>query len=97
MATDPTVGLELIYGHDGKLTIQQCEEIAQQLAVDDQGCKFMLCGPDGSLEAEWLDPSLGFFTLKGQPGFMTTKQFAFVNVWCTGVFPVPKGKTDASR
>ena len=79
--------LEQIFGHDGKLTIHQCESLAKHARTNNHKSvmTFDLCGPLGRKKCQWLDPSFGFFTIEGAEGFVRTADVAFANVWCENV------------
>lgn len=64
-----------------KITILQCEELAQECAFD--GSTFDLCGPTGRRKAKWLDAYMGLFEIEGINGFLMAKDFSFApDVWC---------------
>ena len=72
------VGLE-------KLTINQCESLAQDLG---EGATFDLCGPKGKKPCKWLDAYMGLFQIEGEEGFMMTSQIQFAsNLWCENLMP----------
>lgn len=57
------------------MDIYRAERIAQDRAVNPNWNKsFVLVGPTGMIECEWLDPYFGMFLFKGQDGFVMTKQ-----------------------
>lgn len=58
------------------MDIYRAERLAQDRAVHggDWDKSFVLVGPRGLVECEWLDPHFGFFQIKGQEGFVMTKQ-----------------------
>ena len=60
-----------------KTTIHQCQIIAKKMAMENKAVIFELVGPTGRLEAKWLDPHLGFFTINGESGFQSISMFDF--------------------
>lgn len=59
------------------MDIYRAEKIAQDKMLNATGGEwdksFVLVGPTGVLECEWLDPYFGMFQVKGQEGFVMTK------------------------
>lgn len=59
------------------MDIFRAERMAQDKmanAIGDNWDKsFVLVGPLGQIECEWLDPFFGMFTIKGRDGFVMTK------------------------
>ena len=48
----------------------------QQLAKQDKELyNFCLRGPEGALNAHWIDPWMGMFQIEGQTGFMIIKDW----------------------
>lgn len=57
------------------MDIYRAERLAQDMAVNrDWDKSFLLVGPNGPVECEWLDPYFGMFQIKGEEGFVMTKQ-----------------------
>jgi len=57
------------------MDIYRAERLAQDRSLDPKWNKsFMLIGPAKEVECEWLDPYFGLFQIKGEKGFMMTKQ-----------------------
>jgi hypothetical protein len=51
-------------------------EAQDRWSPDGPKLKFKIVGPIGALDAEWLDPYFGFFTIPSQgDGFFMVKQF----------------------
>jgi hypothetical protein len=75
------------------MDIYRAERLAQDMAVHggDWDKSFVLLGPRGAIECEWLDPYFGLFQIKGQEGFVMTKQIpAHLDI----IMPAPES-TDA--
>jgi hypothetical protein len=75
-------------------TIVECCDTAKKFVADGLGCRFTLCGPAGSKEAVWLDPSFGMFMVVGTDKFLTVKQLIGHNVWCRNVISIDKGTSE---
>jgi hypothetical protein len=58
------------------MDIYRAERLAQDRAVHggDWNKSFVIVGPGGLIECEWLDPYFGIFQMKGKEGFVMTKQ-----------------------
>lgn len=58
------------------MDIYRAERMAQDMAAQsrDWDKSFVLVGPCGIIECEWLDPHFGMFQFKGKEGFVMTKQ-----------------------
>jgi hypothetical protein len=58
------------------MDIYRAERLAQDMAVhgEDWNKSFVISGPNGTIECEWLDPHFGLFKFKGKEGFVMTKQ-----------------------
>lgn len=57
------------------MDIFRAERLAQDRSIDPKWDKsFLLVGPSGVIECEWLDPYFGMFTMKDREGFVMTKQ-----------------------
>jgi hypothetical protein len=58
------------------MDIYRAERLAQDMAVHggDWNKSFVIAGPSGLIECEWLDPHFGIFQMKGHEGFVMTKQ-----------------------
>ncbi len=57
------------------MDIYRAQRIAEDRATDPSWNKsFVLLGANGIVECEWLDPYFGLFQIKGQEGFVMTKQ-----------------------
>lgn len=73
-------------GYPEKLSINQCERVAKDLAVDNPGkvIAFDLCGPKGKFRCKWLDPYLGLFEkAEESKGFFSVRDFEFHSeLWC---------------
>ncbi len=76
------------------MDIYRAERLAQDMAVDrDWDKSFLLVGPKGTIECEWLDPHFGMFQFKGQEGFVMTKQVpADLDV----IMPIPRTPQESS-
>jgi hypothetical protein len=57
------------------MDIYRAQKIAEDRAIDPNWNKsFVLVGPRGIIECEWLDPYFGLFQFKGKDGFVMVKQ-----------------------
>jgi hypothetical protein len=57
------------------MDIYRAQKIAEDRTIDPNWNKsFVLVGPRGIIECEWLDPYFGIFQFKGKDGFVMVKQ-----------------------
>lgn len=74
-------GLEVLMP-EGRMSILQCEELAKKLGFD--RVTFDLCGPKGSLSAQWVDAYMGMFRV-GEDLIMASQVALASNLWCENI------------
>lgn len=57
------------------MNINQLERYCQETGIE----KFKAVGPKGELKGEWLDVYLGLLRFEGEKGFVTVKDFEFMD------------------